>query len=45
MAGFAPALTASSATLTEAFQETARGSSSGRSQRRLRELVIAGEIA
>ena len=44
-AGIAPALTASRTNLSEAFQEGARGSSSGQRQRRLRELLVAGEIA
>ncbi len=45
VAGLAPALSVSSTGLLEAFQETTRGSSSGRGQRRLRELLVTGEIA
>jgi putative ABC transport system permease protein len=45
LAGLAPALTASNATLAETFQDAVRGGSSGRGQRRLRELLVAGQIA
>jgi len=45
LAGLAPAVAASKTTLAEAFQESARGSSSGRTQLRLREWLVAGEIA
>ena len=45
LAGLAPAWQSSHPNLTEALREGGRGASAGRSHRRLRSILVAGEIA
>jgi putative ABC transport system permease protein len=45
LAGLVPALTASKTNLQTTFQEVSRGASGSRGQRRLRQLLVTGEIA